>query len=104
MNGLGLKIESHIKRLKFFCDSDLDNECVVAMANEVSLQDSVDNMMLVESIEEYSLMGGEHLVRIKWLGLSTLEGTWESCPELVEEFIQRADDLTQAKMRRGLAQ
>ena len=111
LNGLGLKIESHIKRLKFFCDSDLDNECVVAMANEVSLQDSVDNMMLVESIEEYSLMGGEHLVRIKWLSLSTLEGTWESltefnetCPELVEEFIQRADDLTQAKMRRGLAQ
>ena len=106
----GLEIQSHISRLKFFCDADLDNDCALAMANEATLQDSVDHVFDVESILEYDVIHKVPMVLVKWLGLSTVEGTWQdlkefnsTCPDLVDQFIENADLRTSQAMRRALA-
>ena len=104
----GLEIQSHIARLKFFCDADLDNDCALAMSDEATLQDSVDHIFDVETILDFD--DKTNRVLIKWLGLSTVEGTWQdlkefnsTCPDLVDQFMEHADPTTNQAMKRALA-
>ena len=99
--------EAHTRRIKFFCDGELD----VSVALTDHIMDQESTLYTVEAIERwrYNREKMAYEVKIKWLGFSALENTWElltimheDVPAVVLEFLDGLPDKIRTAMRNAL--
>ena len=69
----------------------------VPLKDRITQQDNKGNENVPESILEYQLdkQAKEHYFRIRWIGFSEFENTWEpitdiyeDCPDIVESYLE----------------
>ena len=97
--------EAHIMRIKFFCNSELDKN-IPSLKDEITSHDNHDLLFTAEAVEDFRR--DERLdasyVKMKWLGFSSLESTWElvddmaqAFPELIERYFKSMEGLRHAR-------
>jgi hypothetical protein len=90
---LNIRIQVHVRRIKFFASSDMDVS--IPLLDIISSQDNWATDFYPETILDFMVDSGQKLyLRIKWLGFSELESTWEpveifyvDAPEMVHAFL-----------------
>ncbi len=103
----GKLTEVHSRRLKFYCDNELDS--IVPLELVVQREDDCESA--VESILQCKLVQAtrDYAFQIKWAGFSEEEATWEDPahiyamepPDMVHEFVRR---LRTTAMKRSLVE
>ncbi|POM57759.1 Chromodomain containing hypothetical protein, partial [Phytophthora palmivora] len=90
----GSTMNVHPSRLKFYADNSLDvsDELLDHIASQGTL-------LAVEAIVEHNPDMKAHEVKVKWLGLETIEDSWEplktigeDVPQLLLEYAKNAND------------
>ena len=78
---------SHISRLKFYSDKELDTT-IPELLNELNQEEDIFATYTVQSIlkHKYDQEKMEHLLYVQWQGFSEDENTWESLVELNEQI------------------
>lgn len=87
----GKLLAAHIMRIKFFCNSELDQH--VALLDEITSHENYDLLFTPEGIEEfrYDEKLNAAYVKVKWLGFSSLESTWEYVDDIARDFPELTD-------------
>jgi hypothetical protein len=90
---LNITINVHVRRMKFFANCDLD--VTVPLLEEIHAQDTWITTAIPECVLDSIQDDTNHVfVRVKWMGFSELESTWEpieafyeDAPALVDVFV-----------------
>ena len=96
-------LESHSMRMKFFCNSELEQS--IALMDEITAHENHDLLFTAEAVEGFRRDDrlDASYVKIKWLGFSSLESTWELVedmgrvfPEIVNNYFKSKEGLRYA--------
>jgi hypothetical protein len=103
----GIRQVSHVSRLKFYCDSNLDVSC--DLLNDISDSEAllvasydIDYIKDIQLDPKTSI----YFALIKWSGFSDLENTWETLnsvyldlPGVVDSYLDNVDPRVAANIR-----
>ena len=83
--------ETHIMRMKFFCNSELNES--VSLLDEITSHENYDLLFQPEAIIgcQYDAQLQAAYVKIRWLGFSELEATWEFVDDIARDFPELVD-------------
>ena len=100
----GHLMEAHIMRIKFFCNSELNKS--ISLMDEITSHENHDLLFVAEEVEDFRRDDrlDASYVKMKWLGFSKLESTWElvedmaqTFPELLERYFKSIEGMKHAK-------